>query len=205
LVALGKQDEALPMLKHAVDMDRATLPPRDPRLADALSALAAAYVDSEHYADAKVLLDEAIAILERRSGFDPDAKLAIAYTNRAECTTQMKVCERSFADLDRALAIYQHLKMGEVYDVLNARGDCELDTDQWSQADATSQRVLAAKDATPEQHVLASFVHGRAAWNLGHKPEGIAEVRAARAAMKKDETNLNGADFATRWLAAHGG
>jgi tetratricopeptide (TPR) repeat protein len=203
-VALGKQEDAIPALKRAVDMDRSTLPPGDPRLADALSPLASAYIDTGHFAEAKQILDEVIVILEKR-GIEPDEKLAIAYSNRGEWAGQTDHCDQAWPDFDHALAIYQDLKMSsDVYDVLTQRAECQLETKQWAGAVTTTERILAARDASPEQHVQASFDHGKGLWNLGRKPEGIAEVRAARDTMKKQTLGADGAELATKWLVAHG-
>jgi serine/threonine protein kinase/tetratricopeptide (TPR) repeat protein len=203
-VALGKQEEAIPALQRAVDMDRSTLPPGDPRLADSLSPLAAAYIDTEHYDEGKKVLDEVISILEKR-GIDPDEKLAIAYSNRGEWAGQTSHCDQGWPDFDHALAIYQDLKLtSDVYDTLTMRAECQLDTSQWGAAVTTTERLLAARDASPEQHVQALFDHGKALWNLGRRAEGIAEVRAARATMKKDQIGSGGAEPATKWLVARG-
>ena len=203
-VALGKQDEAIPMLKRSVDMARSTLPAGDPRLADSLSPLAAAYVDTEHYAEAKQILDEVIAILEKRTG-KPDEKIAIAYSNRGQWALNTHHCADAWPDLDRALAIYEDLKQrSDAYDVLYLRAECQLDTSQWSAALGTTERTLAAHDASPEQHAEAQFNHGKALWNLGRRAEAATDVRAARDAMKRDELDTDGAELATKWLAAHG-
>ncbi|MEP6862174.1 MAG: serine/threonine-protein kinase [Deltaproteobacteria bacterium] len=203
-VALGKQEDAIPTLKRAVDMDRSTLPPGDPRLADALSPLASAYLDTGHFDETKQLLDEVIAILEKR-GMEPDEKLAIAYSNRGEWAGQTDHCDQAWSDFDHALAIYQALKMSsDAYDVLTQRAECQLETKQWAGAIATTERILAARDASPEQHVQASFDHGKGLWNLGRKSQAIAEVRAARDTMKSQELGADGAELATKWLAAHG-
>jgi len=203
-VALGKQGEAIPMLKRSVDMARSTLPPADPRLADSLSPLAAAYVDTEHYAEAKQILDEVIAILEKRTG-KPDEKIAIAYSNRGQWALDTHHCADAWPDLDRALAIYVELKQSsDAYDVLYLRAECQLETRQWAAAAATTERTLAGKDASPTQHAEALFDHGKALWNLGRRAEGSADVRAARDAMKHDELDTDGAELATKWLAAHG-
>jgi tetratricopeptide (TPR) repeat protein len=204
-VALGKQEDAIPTLRRAVDMDRATLPPGDPRLADALSPLAAALIDTDHYAEAKPILDEVIAILEKR-GSEPDEKLAIAYSNRTDWAGQTDHCDQAWSDFDRAVAIYQSLKMtSDSYDVLSARAECQLDTKQWSAAIATTERLLAARDASPEQHTQALLDHGKALCDQGRRTEGTAEIRAAADAMKRNKLGPEGAELATKWLAAHGG
>ena len=199
-VALGKQEDAIPALKRAVDMDRATLPPGDPRLADALSPLAAAYIDTGHFAEAKQTLDEVITIFEKRE-IAPDEKLAIAYSNRAEWAGQTDHCAAAWPDFDRALAIYQALHMtSDAYDVMAARAECQLDTSQWAAAVAATEHILAAHDTSPEQHVQAQLDHGKALWGIGRRAEGIAEVRAARDKMKQDKPGADGAELASKMV-----
>jgi len=203
-VALGKQADAIPALKRAVDMARATLPPGDPRLADSISPLASAYLDTEHYAEAKQLLDEDIALLEKRPK-KPDDKLAIGYANRGQWAAQTDHCEQAWPDFDRAIAIYQDLKLtSDAYDVLVMRAECQLDTKKFAASVATTAQLLAATDTSPSQHAQALLDHGKGLWNLGRRGKGIEEVRAARDAMKHDELDTDGAELATKWLAAHG-
>ncbi len=92
----------------------------------------------------------------------------------------------------------------DVYDVLTQCAECQLETKQWAGAVTTTERILSARDASPEQHVQASFDHGKGLWNLGRKAEGIAEVRAARDTMKKQTLGADGAELATKWLGARG-
>ena len=203
-VAMGKQEEAIPMLKRGVEMERATLPAGDARLADALSPLASAYIDTGHYPEGKQALDEVIAILEKRPGA-PDEKLAIAYSNRGEWAGQTDHCDQAWPDFDHALAIYLELKMAsDAYDVMILRAECQLETKQWAAAVTSTERVLAAHDASPEQHAEALFDHGKGLWNLGRRADGIADVRSARDALDKKEPGTDGAELETKWLAAHG-
>ncbi len=200
-VVLGRPEEATAPLERAVEMNRATLPPGDARLADSTSALASAYMDTHHLAEAKHLLDETIAILEQRK-LDPDEKLAIAYANRSDLARQTHQCAHSWPDFDRAIAIYQGLKMvDDAHAVTNRRAECQLDTSQWAAAVATTEHLLAIHELSAEQRVLAQFEHGQGLWNLGRRAEAIAEVRAARDEMKRAGIGNDAGENATAWLS----
>lgn len=210
LVAMEKQEEAIPVLVRAVAMDRATLPPGDVRLADVISPLAAAYVDTRRYDQAKPLLDETIAILEAHGnktvgGMARD-KLAIAYSNRGEWASQTHHCATGgLADLDRAIAMYQDLKQTD--DIIGAqimRGECLLDTRLWSDALALSATLLADKEVVDDPRAAALFIHGQALWNLGRHAQGIGEVRAAHDGLVKAGGDAKVIQASTEWLAAHG-
>ncbi|MFT3698305.1 MAG: protein kinase [Kofleriaceae bacterium] len=208
LVAMNRQAEAIPILVRAVDMERATLPAGDARLADALEPLSAAYVDTKRFDVAKPLLDETIALLEhdRRQGSTGTSadKLAVAYFNRAEWSVETSHCDDGWKDIDRALAIYRELNQpSDIYGTLILRADCQLDTKQWAGALATSEELFAAKDIEPDAHANAAFIHGEARYELGQKAQGIAEVRAAHDAMLKADAEAWQIDGAAKWLAAH--
>lgn len=200
LVAMNHADEALGYLERAVAMTRSTLPASDPRLAEMLGTLGAAYHDKGRYDEAKQLLDEEISILDRREIPD-DNILAVALFNRGEWGVQTHHCDQVRTDLARSLAIYELLQQpDDIYGTLQSIGQCQLDLRQWLAARRTTERILAAPGVSPQHHALAKFAHGVGLTESGQRSAGIAEVRTSRDELQKLEMT-DVIILVDRWLA----
>ncbi|MEJ7599965.1 MAG: serine/threonine-protein kinase [Kofleriaceae bacterium] len=203
LVLLKRDAEAIPYLQRALDMARATMPAGDPRLAQSLGDLVAALHAVDRYDEELPLIEETIALLEKRGGRG-DVKLATAYYNRGAWGVQTHHCETALPAFERAIALYQAVELpDEAVDTMYWKAECQLEIRLWAAAVDTTEHILAAKDVPPTRRVLVTFDHARGIWNLGQKAAGIAEARESRDGMERlgltEEVKI-----ANRWLTARG-
>ena len=200
LLVMQRNEEAIPYLERATAMARSTLPPGDVRLADFVGSLGGVYSNVKRYDEARKLINEQIAILEKRGVLD-DERIAIAYWNRGDLAIQTRRCDLAFVDLERSVKIYRALgRASDTYDTLNSLAECELDVGHFEEGLRTTEELLAVKELTPFQRVLALFNHGRCLAYYPPHEKGLAEVRRAGKEMVRLGYHAAGAAYEA-WMA----
>jgi tetratricopeptide (TPR) repeat protein len=204
-VLMNQPEEAIPYLERAVAMARATMPANDIRLAGYIGSLGGALMAVKRHAEARVAMNEQIAILDHHE-LTADITYGNALYNLGYIDFDTGHCDTGIGHAERALAIYEAVGGNDHYDVDGARAlvaECQLALARPGEALRTSARVLGTTGVAPGLHAWASFIHGRARAAIGERQAGIDEVRAARAEAVGSSIAEVSVDTIDRWLATH--
>ena len=189
LYQMEKYTEALPYLERALAMARTVMGPDDVRLAAAINDYASVLIEVERYDEARTLLHEQVAIYEKLA---TPSKINAAHSVFNLGNLEFKVGNFAAAIpfIERAIPMYIAAGVKDHYDADSAiilLAVCQINVKQWTAAQQSAERVLAQKDSAPDMLAGARFARGRALVGQGKTAAGMADVRAARAAMIENE------------------
>ncbi len=201
---LERPAEGIPYLERAIAMARATMPADDLRLAQILADYVASLIPAERYDEARHASDEQLAIYGRHG---PSVNLAISLTNRGELEVVSGHCAEAAPPLTRALAMFEALPTTRAYVIapLVQLARCARRERRWGAALATLARIraLPAAPAMAASVLEATCEHGQLLVESGRDVVGgMAELRAARAALRGDHPLAKRLDT---WMAAYAG
>jgi tetratricopeptide (TPR) repeat protein len=148
LDARARYQEAVPLLKKALILNKKIFGPEHPEFAIELNNLAALYKNLGQYTDAEPLYLQALAIDEQAFGAD-DPAIAIELNNLADLYSAQGKYAQAESFAKRALAIYEQTK-GRMHhltaDSLHTLATIYKNWGQYREAELLYQRALAIRE-----------------------------------------------------------
>jgi serine/threonine-protein kinase len=187
LVDLGRYQEAVPPLEHALQVYRTRAGTGDLHIAAPLIAIGAAYVHVDRRDDARRAYSEAIAVLDGTAALN----LPFALSALAELDTAQGHCATALVGYRRARGLLETLRGSTTHYLISpllGEGRCLVRLGRAGVAIALLERALSipSPGGNKEEQADARFYLGRALVESGRgRARGLALARAARLELAK--------------------
>jgi len=202
---LGQFDDAIATYQRAIDDETKVFGGDTVEIANVIQNLSLAY---EKKGDDKAAVEgwrRALAIRERVLG-PKHPQVAMSLGALAQNDADHGRHQQAIDELNRAIPIVAGMPLESLMIELRGEEHLELHQLQEALADTTHARDTLREGTSVADFAAAQFGHARVEYALGHKPEGLAEAKAAVAALEKATRNTDHDEtlkLAHEWLKAH--